>query len=704
MSLFKKMFGKLRSDSVCCGEGSKIKEARGLCKIAIVGSPNVGKSVIFGRLTSTYVTVSNYPGTTVEVTRGKTKIGAEEYEVVDTPGMYSLLPITEEERVARTLLREEKPDVVLHIVDAKNLERMLPLTLQLLEAGLPVVLVLNIIDEAQQLGLKIDAMGLEKELKVPVVATIGTSGRGVDILKGRIEEFARGQAICLKSKEVQALHSISPLESLSSQQSAQAQTVKHRDTTDIFQISLETIELLLKAEYGISKRAMALLLLQEDSEISSLVRSKESEICDEIAKAVDAVKKYVHEPVSYVVSMQRQQEASRISAICTQHPTQGKLPFREKLSRLMIHPVTGVPILLLILYYGLYKFVGEFGAGTVVDFIETDIFEKNINPWVVNIFNSIIPWQMLRGLFVGEYGVITLGVRYAVALILPIVTTFFIAFAVIEDTGYLPRLALLIDRLFKKIGLTGRAVIPMVLGLGCDTMATMVTRTLPTKRERIIATLLLALAIPCSAQLGVILSLLEGNPAGLWIWAGIVGLIFLLVGFLSSMVLPGEAPSFYMEIPPLRLPKLSNVIIKTITRVQWYFAEIFPMFILASVMIWLGQLTGLFNVAVRILEYPMRWIGLPNEAAVAFLFGFFRRDYGAAGLYDIKQTGLLSGNQVVVACVALTLFLPCVAQFLMNVKERGLKTGIAMSVFILFFSFFVAFLVNFVFVYFGIQL
>jgi len=235
-------------------------------------------------------------------------------------------------------------------------------------------------------------------------------------------------------------------------------------------------------------------------------------------------------------------------------------------------------------------------------------------------------------------------------------------------------------------------------------MATMVTRTLPTKRERIIATLLLALAVPCSAQLGVILALLEGNPLGLWVWGGVISLVFLLVGFLSSMILPGDSPSFYMEIPPIRIPKLSNVFIKTYTRVKWYFTEIFPMFILASVMIWIGQLTGLFSWFTRILEYPVRWISLPDRTAVAFLFGFFRRDYGVGGLYDIKKAGLFNGNQLVVACITLTLFLPCIAQFLMNVKERGWKTGVALSVFILFFSFSVGFVVNFILNFLGIQL
>jgi len=190
MSFVNKLLKGFKSTGPCCGKKEEeIKD--NLSKIAIVGSPNVGKSLLFNRLTGTYVAVSNYPGTTVEVTRGKTKIGDREFEVIDTPGMYSLLPITEEERVARNILIEEKPDIVIHIVDAKNLERMLPLTLQLIEAKLPVVLVLNIIDEAEKIGMKINLQHLEKDLKLPVVATVSTTGRGIDILKGRVEEYVR---------------------------------------------------------------------------------------------------------------------------------------------------------------------------------------------------------------------------------------------------------------------------------------------------------------------------------------------------------------------------------------------------------------------------------------------------------------------------------------------------------------------------------
>jgi len=191
MNIIGKISDYFKSKHSCCDCGIEKITVKGLKKIAIVGSPNVGKSVLFNCLTGNYVTVSNYPGTTVEVSRGKTKIGEFEFEVVDTPGMYSLLPITEEERVSRNLLLNEKHDCVMHVVDAKNLERMLPLTLQLIEAGLPVMLVLNIIDEAEKACMKIELASLEKDLKIPVVGTVATTGRGIDILKGRIEEYVR---------------------------------------------------------------------------------------------------------------------------------------------------------------------------------------------------------------------------------------------------------------------------------------------------------------------------------------------------------------------------------------------------------------------------------------------------------------------------------------------------------------------------------
>lgn len=468
--------------------------------------------------------------------------------------------------------------------------------------------------------------------------------------------------------------------------------------------ALRDIESSLKGNYLISKRAIGLLLLQGDHEIQNMVKEREAENYIAIEEIIKATQRLHSRSLNFVITMQRQAEADKIVARTFIPPSETRIAFSEHLSRMMMSPLTGIPILLVVLYFGLYQFVGVFGAGTVVNFLEGRIFAKHINPHVNAIVKTLIPWESLRNLFAGEYGIITLGVRYAIAIILPIVGTFFIAFSIIEDTGYLPRLAMLVDRIFKKIGLNGRAVIPIVLGFGCDTMATIVSRTLETKRERVIATLLLALAIPCSAQLGVIFAIMSGRRNALLLWGAIVGLTFLLVGFLSARLMPGEKPSFYMEVPPLRLPNISNILTKTYTRMQWYFFEVFPMFILASVLIWIGKLTGLFDLAVRLLSYPVRFIGLPEEAAVAFLFGFFRRDYGAAGLYDLQTKGLISGTQIVVAGATLTLFVPCIAQFSVMAKERGIKTAITIAAFIFPFAFLSGFMVNSLLTFLRIQL
>jgi len=469
------------------------------------------------------------------------------------------------------------------------------------------------------------------------------------------------------------------------------------------EIVLEKIESLLKADYYISKRTIATLLLEDDEEIKTLVRKKDSNALAKIDRIVEDIKSRYVNPVSYELALERQNAAKEITKNVVSQKKKVTF-FREKLSHLLMNPITGFPILFLVLYWGLYKFVGGFGAGTVVDFLESGIFENHVNPFMENIFLNIIPWQVLYSLFMGEYGLITLGLRYAIAIILPIVTFFFLIFSVIEDTGYLPRLALLIDKTFKKIGLSGRAVIPMALGFGCSTMATMVTRTLPTKRERIISTMLLALAIPCSAQLGIILAILGSNPKAMFVWAGVVWFMFLFIGYLTAKILPGDRPSFYMEVPPLRLPNISNILTKTYVRVKWYLKEVIPLFLLASIFIWVGKLLGVFDFLIKLLEKPVNLIGLPSETAKVFLFGFFRRDYGAAGLYDINKQGLLGTRQLIVSCIALTLFLPCIAQFLINIKERGFKVGLSIAIFVLFFSFTVSWVVNFILLKFSIFL
>ena len=642
-------------------------------RVLLVGSPNVGKSALFNRLTGRYVTVSNYPGTTVEIARGRSKALGGRFEIIDTPGMYSLAAIGEEERVACRLLLTEPAHAVLHIVDAKNIERMLGLTLQLIEAGLPVILVLNMADEARHLGVTIDAPALARRLGIPVVETVATRGKGMTELLAALENVRPAEG------RVQYDHEL---------ERAMVAIAGELDGVDT-----------------VSPRTASLLLLQDvNDEVLHLEQLLGPVRAGLLAERAGQLRRTLPHSVHYHVTLATRQQAQTILADTAAFPPATRVLLRERLSRLTMHPATGIPLLAAVLYFGLYKFVGGFGAGTMVDWLESHLFDGFLSPHFRHLAEAAIPWALWQDLFVGEYGIFTLGLRYAVAIILPIVGTFFLAFSILEDSGYLPRLAMLLDRLFKRIGLNGRAVIPIVLGFGCDSMATLVTRTLETPRERIIASFLLALAIPCSAQLGVILGLLSAHPWALVIWGLCITGVFLLSGFLAARLLPGPGPSFYMELPPLRLPRLANMAIKTYTRMVWYFREVLPLFLLASVLIWLGQVTGAFAALVSVLKPVVRGLGLPDQAAVALLFGFFRRDYGAAGLYDLQHTGALSGVQLTVAAITLTLFLPCIAQFLILKKERGWRMALLTSAVVMTTAFGVGFLANAFFSLLGVTL
>ncbi|WP_242866783.1 nucleoside recognition domain-containing protein [Abyssisolibacter fermentans] len=468
----------------------------------------------------------------------------------------------------------------------------------------------------------------------------------------------------------------------------------HNVTYDeIIEDSINEIVKILKYEYVLSKRSIALLLLQEDNDVIEMVKAQEKNNYIKIIDIINKAKKNYDKPLNYVIGTMRQNYVEIISNKVVTKNNNNEFG-SSWLDTATMNPISGSIILILVLYFGLYKFVGQFGAGTVVDYIETNLFGAYINPWVNSLVNNHIPWTWLQNLIANDYGILTLAFRYAIAIVLPIVGAFFLIFSIIEDSGYLPRLAMLVDRLFKVIGLNGRAVIPMVLGFGCDTMATMVSRTLETKRERVLITLLLALTIPCSAQLGVIMALLSQEPKALLVWIAFMVFVFLFIGYLSSKVLPGEGAKFYMEVPPLRMPKITNVLSKTYTRMHWYFIEIIPLFIFASVLIWLGYLTGFFDLVLTALNPIVNAIGLPDELSKVFLFGFFRRDYGAAGLFDMRKSGLLNYRQLVVAASTLTLFVPCIAQFAMMIKERGAKTAFAMGAFIFVFSFIAGYILN----------
>jgi ferrous iron transport protein B len=296
------------------------------------------------------------------------------------------------------------------------------------------------------------------------------------------------------------------------------------------------------------------------------------------------------------------------------------------------------------------------------------------------VVNLLVPFAVIREMLVGEYGLITVAMTYAIAIILPITITFFIAFAILEDSGYLPRLAIMSNKVFNLMGLNGKAVLPMILGLGCGTMAVMTARILETKRDRIIITFLLALAIPCSAQIGVILGMLGAlSWKATLVWTASILLTLLLSGYLASKIVKGERTDFFLEIPPIRRPDAMNILIKTVGRVEWYLKEAVPLFLLGTFILFVLHKLNLITLLEKAASpIVVNLLSLPEKTTESFVLGFLRRDYGAAGLFTMAEKGLLTPVQSVVSLVTITLFIPCLANFFMIVKERGLKMALGM--------------------------
>jgi len=645
-----------RADEPEVVEGGATVGAPGRDTTILVGNPNVGKSLLFKNLTSRYVTVSNIPGTTVEIVRARANFGGRRVEIVDTPGINDFTPHSDDARVTRKVLEENADATVVQVADAKNLRRALLLTLQLSELQRPTVLVLNMFDELEKRGGKIDIDRLSEILGVPVVATVAPVNRGTREL-------------------VEALPKAKPL----------------RRFPD------------LDGE-GYTGYARNRVLLDKVNEILAETYS-------------------VSQPVN---------------------PS-----FSVRLGFWAMHPVRGLGFLAVVLF-AVFWFVGLFGAGTLVDVLEVGVFQQRINPFLINTADAVFSFphehevgpvplsasipvtpvhhvelvtlersvvgtayaitdgadlslfqeikRFFHDLLVGKYGTLTMALSYALAIVLPIVTTFFLVFGILEDSGYFPRMAILMNRVFRFMGLNGKAVLPMILGLGCDTMATMTTRILETRKERLVTTMLLALAIPCSAQLGVLLALMATlHPAGALVWVGIVVSVIFLVGWLTSRVVGGEGSDFILEIPPMRRPQLSNVLVKTVSRLNWYLKEVIPLFVVGTAVLFFLDVLHALDLISRLMEPLVSgWLGLPQQLANAFLIGFMRRDFGAVYILDAATgpTPELSAHQILVAMVTITLFMPCFANFLMIAKEHGMKVAWRMAAFIFPFAFLVGGAVN----------
>ena len=645
-----------------CATSPSPATAAVLRTLALVGHPNVGKSVLFHRLTGTYVTVSNYPGTTVEVSRATPRFDREA-SLLDTPGVLALPSRSDDERATMRALLNEDMRTLIQVGDAKNLRRTLNLTALLAELGVPMVMALNMTDEAKARGVTVDAGALAEALGVPVVATVATGGEGVAALTDALA------------------HAAVPAPLL------RYDPVLERDIARVEQLILANCP-----HPRLAARGLAILAIGRDQEVADWLAAQPGS-AELRAALAELTAPTGRDTLPARLARERGGAAEALARTVTQQAAGKDRTLSMLLGRTAVHRLWGWPMLLGVLYL-VYLFVGDFGASTLVGLLEEDFFGEVLNPAVTDFVRAHIATPWLADLFVGEYGLWTMGMTYALALILPIVTTFFLAFGVLEDSGYFSRLSVIANRMFAAIGLNGRAVLPMVLGLGCVTMATLTTRILHTPRERLITIYLMALAIPCSAQLGVVLGLLGGiSLLATLIWVACIVGVLLFTGWLASKVVPGRRVPLITELPPMRMPVLGNVLKKTGGRLKWYLIEVIPLFLIGTlIMFGLDRSGALPWIIEAGKPLVVGWLGLPPEASAAFVMGFLRRDFGASGLFALQSQ--LDMVQAVVGMVTITLFVPCIASLMMIVKEQGLRVAALMLAMIIPTAFFVGGVLN----------
>jgi len=543
-------------------------------KILLIGNPNVGKSALFSRLTGTRIIASNYPGTTVEFTKGYLKLGEKQDEIIDVPGTYTLEPTTKAEEVAVEMLKDG--DLVIDVVDATNLERNLNLTLQLLERQVPVIVALNMWDDTHHRGINIDVAKLEELLGVPVIPTVGVTGQGVRELVSRVPEAAACQATYSSSDERWA----------------------------------------------------------------------------KVGSIVDQVQSLSH-----------------------RHHT-----WREVLEDVSNHPVGGAVIALVVLFaaFWVIRLIGE----SIIGYVTDPLFEWLWTPLLMKLslalgsggfWHSILVGNLIDGRidYFQSFGLLSTGLYIPFAAVLPYIIAFYLALGILEDVGYLPRLAVLMDTLMHRLGLHGYAIIPTILGFGCNVPAVMATRILESRRQRFIAATLISIGVPCAALQAMIIGLV-GQQGGQYV-AMVYGSLFVswvVIGLILNRAVRGFSPELLIEIPPYRLPPWRVIGEKLWLRVSGFIREALPIVLGAvlviNVLYTLGAFDLLANIAAPVVS---GLLGLPKETVVPLAMGFLRKDVAIGMLAPLA----LTAKQLVISSTVLAMFFPCVATFVILARELGAR-------------------------------
>ncbi len=546
-------------------------------KILLMGNPNVGKSVIFSRLTGIEVVSAYYPGTTIEYTEGRMKLGENMATLIDPPGVYSLEPTSKVEEVTGHIL-EQGADVVVNVIDSTNLERNLNLTLKILEKGLPTVVALNLWDVATRKGIEIDTAILAEALGVDVIPTVAVSGQGI----------------------------------------------------------YDLVEAIGKAK--------------------------------------------TPPPVQFESSDQRWARIGEIAEksqkVLHRHPS-----LFDRLEDISLKPLTGIPIALLLLYLS-FSLVIE--VGETLQLKVTDPLFIAYSNFITDLVHRYVSSELLREILIGSspellksFGILTTGLYIPLGIVLPFLIPFYLLLGILEDIGYLPRLSVILDAFMHRIGLHGAAILPCVLGMGCSVPAVLSVRILESAKQRYLAATLMTMAIPCASQSAMIFGILA--PYGLryiFIVYATLFLSFVITGYLLHRFIGGESPEIFLEIPPYRMPNLQALLKKTFIRVREFLKEAVPYIGLGMIIMNFFYLTGLMHLIGEELKPVVSGLlGLPSDAATALIIGFLRKDVGIGMFAPLDMTPV----QYVVAAVVLAMYMPCVATFMVMLKELGVS-GTAKSV------------------------
>ncbi|MBD3390639.1 MAG: ferrous iron transport protein B [Chitinivibrionales bacterium] len=612
-------------------------------RIALVGLPNTGKTHVFNVLTGGYRIVANYPHTTVETERGRCRIGDADYEVFDTPGIHSLYIHSEEEIAIRDLLFCEKPDIIVQCIDATHIRQSLALTAELLGLKAPLIVCLNAFDEARRNGIRIDVQALARFLDMPVVPIKGVDDRPAQALHHAIQTAGAGTKQVEYDQQITgAIHRVAR---------AFPDTVPYREKAAL---------LLLLRDRSFAGSADAMLDDAARERVRVEVKASRDTYPGNIARAISACES-------------NWADTACEAAVTRRHA--GRARFSEVFARLCRHPVFGFPILAFFVTLMYFAVVHVAGA------LEGLLSSMIVDP-VVNALAAALPDGLLEDALVGHYGLLTLGVFNAFCTVLPILTVFFLIFGLLEDIGYIPNLVVLTKRVFEKAGLTGRSIMPLVLGFGCKTMATLTTRGLPSRKEKFIAIYLIAFAIPCSAQLGIDMAILGrvGFKAFLIAYGTLV-LVEIAAGVILDKLIPDEARSDFIEqLPPIRMPNLKALLNKTYHRLYWFLKEAVPIFVIAAVALFGMEAVGLLDILKVALEpVVVAWLGLPLDIVDVLILTIARHEAAAGLLLRMVDSGGLTYIQSIVAVVITTMFVPCFANIVAICKELGVRAGIGMT-------------------------